>query len=310
MMEIKLLSFDSMGVRSMCTLIETRDARIIIDPGAALGPRRYGLKPHPIEEEHLRVHKRMIEEEAKSADLIIVTHYHYDHFPRPREEIQWLRGKRLLIKNPERMINFSQKMRAKLFLDKLRKIDAKPEVADSRDLRIRRCRIAFSHPVDHGNDSRLGFVLEVMVKDAGEKVIYSSDVEGFVSEDQTKFILKNKPDVLICDGPMTYMLGTRFSEDDLRKSLKNLEKIIAGGFLRDLVIDHHLLRDLEWRNRVESLIELGKKYGVRIRSAAAYMGLRENLLEARRRELYEKFGENSPGSIEKISEGDPLSPRR
>ena len=305
MMEIKLLSFDSMGVRSMCTLIETRDARIIIDPGAALGPRRYGLKPHPIEEEHLRVHKRMIEEEAKSADLIIVTHYHYDHFPRPREEIQWLRGKRLLIKNPERTINFSQRMRAKLFLDKLRKVDAKPEVADSRDLRIRRCRIAFSHPVDHGNDSRLGFVLEVMVEDAGEKVIYSSDVEGFVSEDQTKFILKNKPDVLICDGPMTYMLGTRFSEDDLRKSLKNLEKIIAGGFLRDLVIDHHLLRDLEWRNRVESLIELEKKYGVRIRSAAAYMGLRENLLEARRRELYEKFGENSPGSIEKISEGDP-----
>jgi len=285
-----LLSFDSMGVRSMCTLIEAGDARIIIDPGAALAPRRYGLRPHPIEEEHLRVHKRMIMEEAEASDLIVVTHYHYDHFPRPRENVSWLRGVRILIKDPERMINASQKRRARLFLDELRQVEARTEVADSRELRIGRCRIVFSNPVEHGGDSSLGFVLEVLVEEAGERVVYSSDVEGFVSEDQVEFVLRNRPDVLVCDGPMTYMLGTRFSEADLERSLRNIGRIIAGGFLRDLIIDHHLLRDLDWRSRIEPLSCLAEEHGVRIWTAASYMGLEERLLEARRRELYGGLG--------------------
>ena len=37
-MRVRFLAFDSMGTRSMCTLVEADDARIIIDPGAALGP--------------------------------------------------------------------------------------------------------------------------------------------------------------------------------------------------------------------------------------------------------------------------------
>ena len=293
-MKIRLLSFDSMGVRSMCTLIEAGDARIVIDPGAALGPRRYGLKPHPLEYERLDMFKEIIMEEAGKSDLLVITHYHYDHFPRPRESIEWLRGKRILLKDPCEMINFSQRRRASVFLEKLRKIDVKPEVADSKSIRIGRCRIAFSNPVEHGNDLRLGYVLQVMIEEAGERIIHSSDVEGFVSKSQLKFVKENKPDVLICDGPMTYMLGDRFSEADLRKSLRNLSEIIRGGFLQDLIIDHHLVRDLEWRDRIRPLFDYADKFGVRVFTAAGYMGLEELLLEANRRRLYEEFGE-SPG---------------
>lgn len=289
-MRIRFLAFDSMGTRSMCTLVEAGDARIMIDPGAALGPRRYGLPPHPVERERLREHKRVIEHEASQADLIIITHYHYDHFPRPGEDIGWLRGKRILLKDPEHMINHSQKIRSRIFLEKLRKLDVRVEVADSREVRIGSCRIRFSNPVEHGDDPRLGYVLEVLIDDRGEKLIHSSDVEGFVSEDQADFVLENRPDILVCDGPMTYMLGYRIDERVLESSLQNLLKVIRGGFLQELIIDHHLLRDLDWKIRVKPLMDQADSRGVKVRTAAAYMGLREDLLEANRRRLYEELG--------------------
>jgi len=63
--EVRLLAFDSLGTRSMATVVETGSGRILIDPGAALGPRRYGLPPHPIEKERLREHKELIQEESR-----------------------------------------------------------------------------------------------------------------------------------------------------------------------------------------------------------------------------------------------------
>ena len=48
-MKIKPLAFDSFGARSMCTLVETRDIKIVIDPSVALAPKRYGLPPHEME---------------------------------------------------------------------------------------------------------------------------------------------------------------------------------------------------------------------------------------------------------------------
>ena len=47
------LAAESLGVRSMCTYVETPDLRILIDPGVSLGPR-FGLLPHPKEYEAIR----------------------------------------------------------------------------------------------------------------------------------------------------------------------------------------------------------------------------------------------------------------
>jgi len=47
------LAFDSFGVRSMATFVETDDLKVLIDPGVALAPVRYGLGPHPLEWQRL-----------------------------------------------------------------------------------------------------------------------------------------------------------------------------------------------------------------------------------------------------------------
>ncbi|MHA1862116.1 MAG: MBL fold metallo-hydrolase, partial [Candidatus Ranarchaeia archaeon] len=72
------LAAESMGVRSLCTIIETCDCKLLMDPSAALG-RRFRKMPHPKEYKKLRDAISHILEIASSADIITISHYHYDH---------------------------------------------------------------------------------------------------------------------------------------------------------------------------------------------------------------------------------------
>ena len=41
------LAFDSFGVRSMATFVETDDSKVLIDSGVSLAPLRYRLEATP-----------------------------------------------------------------------------------------------------------------------------------------------------------------------------------------------------------------------------------------------------------------------
>ncbi len=287
-MLIEPLAFDSMGVRSMATFIRTRDLGILIDPGAALGPKRYGLPPHPLEIQTLELLSRRIEKKALESDVIVVTHYHYDHHNLgDRISLDVYRGKILFIKDPNNMINFNQgKRRAPLFLEKIRDLPARIDVAEENSLRVGDTVVKFSKAVTHGADARLGYVVEVYVSDGKTSFLHSSDVEGPVNEEQVEFILEMNPEVLFLDGPMTYMLGYRLSQDHLRRSVKLVERIVDETDVRKIVWDHHLLRDLHFRSKIAGALEHASGRGVKIMTAAEFLGERNHLLEARRRELY------------------------
>ncbi len=287
-MLIEPLAFDSMGVRSMATFVRTKDLKILIDPGAALGPRRYGLPPHPVEIRALELLSKRIEERALEADVIVVTHYHYDHHNLgDRISLDIYRGKLLFIKDPDNMINFSQgKRRAPLFLEKIRGLPTKIDVAEENSLKVGDTVVKFSKAVTHGANSRLGYVVEVYISDGKMSFLHSSDVEGPVNDEQVEFILDMNPEVLFLDGPMTYMLGYRFSQDHLRKAMELVERIVEETDVKKIVWDHHLLRDLDFRSKIADAVEHASGKGVKIVTAAEFLGERNNLLEARRRELY------------------------
>ena len=276
-MKILPLAFDSLGTRSMATFVKT-DIKILIDPSAALGPKRYGLPPHPLEVKRLEKHIKTINRYAKKCDALIVTHYHYDHHNPNEPEI--FKDKIALVKHPEKKINASQKQRAGYFLSLIQpKI---LEFADGNEFIFKDTKIKFSRPVFHGTNSRLGHVLEVCIEYKGEKFLHSSDVEGPGVEEQVKFILEEKPDIVFIDGPMTYMLGYRYSFKSYEQSIENLKKI--AEICEILVIDHHMLRDLQWRERVKQVEKIKH-----VMSAAEFAGKKEELLEARRKELYEIY---------------------
>src|SRR5438445_13783108 len=72
------LAFERLGVRSMCTLVQTKDVTILLDAGVALGPR-FRLMPHTREFRARDEARKRIEEAADRAKIVAVSHYHHDH---------------------------------------------------------------------------------------------------------------------------------------------------------------------------------------------------------------------------------------
>src|SRR2546428_10737674 len=78
-MKITPLAADSLGARSMATFVTTPDVAILIDPGVRLGPYRYDLPPHELEEDRRRDLLRGVRGAAEKAAIPPVSHYHSGH---------------------------------------------------------------------------------------------------------------------------------------------------------------------------------------------------------------------------------------
>ena len=286
-MNIRFIASDSMGVRSMATIVETSALKIFIDPSAALGPSRYGLPPSAKENEALMQSIGRIIDEAINTDIMVISHYHFDHYDPDRDIF---RNKTLLLKNPEVNINKSQSVRASSFLDILQErysmkhaddIDKNGFIyADGKTFKHGKTIIDISEAVPHGPDnSRLGYVVMTRIKEE-KTFIHTSDIQGPVSEKTADIIIDWKPDVLYIDGPPTLFLGWKFSMRNLEKAVGNLKRIIdeTGA---EVIMDHHSHRVKNYTKYYKKLYDSGL-----IKTAAEYMGMENRFLEAWRKDNY------------------------
>jgi len=284
-MKITPLAADSMGNRSMATFVETKDCKVLIDPGANVGEFRYGLKPHPLEYWSLEKHRERIKLFAQSADIIVITHYHFDHFMPDVPDIY--REKILLLKNPNQKINTSQRKRAFEFLKNTKSLSREVSYVDGRTFSFGKTRIVFSPPFVHGADEKLGFVIQVVLQEGEESFLHSSDIQGPCRNGPVDFIIGQNPRLLYLDGPLTYLQGDTDLMESLEKTIQKMQTILEKTDVERVIIDHHLLRDIQWRDRIKPLFTFASSKGILIQTAAEYRGEENNLLEARRQQLYE-----------------------
>lgn len=284
-MKVKPIAFDSLGVRSAATLVEVGGFRIFIDPGVSYAPRRYGLPPHPLELRAVDELSGNVIREAEKSDVIIITHYHYDHYF-PDED--FYRDKLVLVKHPTRNINFSQKKRAYYFLNYNEEVKkARVEYADGMTFNVGEVNLKFSPPIPHGREgSRLGFVLMVSIEHEGRKLLHTSDSQGPMSRAGLEFVLSENPDMTIICGPPTYMEGYKVSRDNVREAIYNMVRIVENVKGEIFIVDHHTLRDLKYKERLREVFEAASRHGKKVVTAAEYLGLKPRQLEARRRELW------------------------
>ena len=283
---LKILAADSMGVRSMATVVEVGGVKIAIDPGVSYAPRRYGLPPHPRELKRLEEKKNLIYQELLDTDIIVITHYHYDHYLYHDEEAEYYEGKILFIKDPRNNINVSQRIRAHRLLKKMgvENLAKELHILDNRSYEIDKgFHIIGSPPVPHGAEgSKLGYVDMVMIECCDERIVHASDVQGPISKQALKILEEWEPTLLFISGPPTYFAGFKVDEKIVQEGMLNLVTIARR--VEVLIADHHFARDLQYPRYLEDL----RSINTRAMSAAEFMGAPIELLEAQRKELWEK----------------------
>ncbi len=290
-MKITPLAFESLGVRSMATFIET-DQKILVDPGTSLGPKRFGLPPWKTEFDALHETRASIQKYARSADIITISHYHHDHFtpyslgryldssPRYAEEIY--QNKKMFIKNPESNINKNQEGRARKLLKNLKHINRDINFSDGNSFQVRDTQINFSNALPHGSHrSKLGFLVATTIRFKDETVMHASDVQGPIYDETKDYILQENPDILILSGPPLYLFGFALSKEDIKNARANLTDLCRE--IPQVVVDHHLLRDLSGLDFIKSVQKETKN---KVLTASELIGKKPNLLEARRKEFY------------------------
>ena len=80
-MQVEIIGTESLGVRGLCCVVKTKDRKVVIDPGVALGFRRHGLMPHPVQVIASERTKTLIERALEDATDVVISHYHGEHIP-------------------------------------------------------------------------------------------------------------------------------------------------------------------------------------------------------------------------------------
>jgi predicted metallo-beta-lactamase superfamily hydrolase len=296
------LAAESLGVRSMCTYVETPDVKMLLDAGVSLCPNRFGLPPHPKEFKAIDESRRKIAEAAEKAEIVTLSHYHFDHHTPSYED--WLcnwtardetarqiyEGKTVLIKNPKEKINYSQRRRGWMFQKTGGKYAEKLEVADGKTFFFGDTKISFSEPVFHGpENSALGWVLMIAIEYQNEKFMFAPDVQGPMSAHTLEIILEEEPQLIMIGGPPLYLANFRVDEEYIQAGLRNLEKVVES--VPCVIVEHHILRDENWREKTKDVFSKVCEDECKVLTAAEFLGEENSFLEALRKRL---FVENSP----------------
>ncbi len=281
-MEIEYIAFDSFGIKSSCIRVVSEGISIVVDPGIATETDSF---PLPFAERVLLKQKYFlkIKKACKKSDVVIITHYHWDHVV-PKASLY--KNKILLIKDPKMNINKSQRERAQGFLKMVKPVAKEIKIADNREFKFGETKINFSKPLWHGRiGTKLGKVLMVTIIDKEKRVVFTSDIDGPYIPKYTDLIIKEKPDILIIDAFPSYLLGFIASFENLKRAIKNTIKILENTNASLYLIEHHLLRDYRYKEVYYEVYKKARELGKNVMTAAELAGKKPAVLAG-----YKKYG--------------------
>ena len=282
-MRIKILGTESLGVRGLSCVVETKDRKIVIDPGVALGYQRHKLLPHPFQVAVGERVRQEIKSALKDSTDIVISHFHGDHIPLPHANPYQLAAQEVasLFKRPRLWCkdshNLSSAM-AKRCRDLSEVLSRALTNAEGQNHGL----LSFSHPVPHGESNKgLGKVMMTRIQDEERIFVHASDIQLLDVFPITQ-ILDWKPDIVLASGPPIYL---QYLSSTKRKNARHNATRLAQG-VNTLILDHHLLRCEEGYRFLEDISSMTDH---RVICAADFMGCRRLPLEAWRRRLYREM---------------------
>ncbi len=296
-MQVKPIQSESLGTRSLATLVVTPDIKILLDPGTALGIR-FGLLPHPIEYDLMRkTTEELCYELASKIDAIFISHYHKDHYISSFSNYTFhfhsleltealYTDKIIYAKHPRVDVNYSQKKRG-VFFEKLVSNLAKQLIwCDGLQFVFNDTIIHFSPAVWHGTkDTPLGFVVQCCISYHNKRFVFGSDYQC-LNQLAIAWTLTQRPDLLLVGGPPLYLKDWKITQETLDIAKKNLFQLVKQ--VPRVLVDHHLLRSLEWSDWLQEIVVAAERENHVCGCIASYRNIPPNLLEAQRETLYKQ----------------------
>lgn len=270
-------------MRSLCTVVETGDRSIVIDPGLSLGSLRFGLKPHPFQVAIGAQIRRGIIAELRTSTDIVISHFDGDHTPTVepnqyqiavKDVVDDFRRCRLWIKGPQR----SSDQQLRRWMDLEDAIDREIPGMDGKS----DGPFSFSRPVPHGQQDPYGrSVMMTRIVEGRFSFVHASDTQ-LLDTTAIEAIVAWQPDVVLVSGPPLYRFDAGVADPAWQKAADNAVAIsrVAGT----TIVDHHLLRSemgLAW------IEDVRRRSVGRVICAADFMNRGPLLLEAWRGQLYE-----------------------
>ena len=117
--------------------------------------------------------------------------------------------------------------------------------------------------------------------------LFGSDAQSLADPEALKWVLEKNPEFMILDGYPTIFVGWRMSQKAFEASLENLKRAVEETQAETILLEHHILRDLNYKEKMEAVFKAAERKGKRLLSAAEFLGLENFFLEAWRRELSE-----------------------
>ena len=134
--------------------------------------------------------------------------------------------------------------------------------------------IWFPGTLFHGIEyAKTGWVEPVVIKRDDKVVLFSSDIMGPNIEDYAQWIINGNPNVIILDGPSTYLLGYMFNQINLDRCIENASRIVRETDFDIMIYDHHLLRERNYRKHMGNFYDTVFKEGKIVLTAAEWFDL-------------------------------------
>jgi len=281
-LDIEILGTESLGVRGLCCFVQTKNRKILIDPGISLGYIRHKLLPHPLQiAVDEKIQKKIIKRWRESTDIVI-SHFHGDHIPLTDANPYQLNLKKIPKLNRNVKIwtknsnHFSpiEKERAKSLASILNKSLISAEGKEEGIM-------SFSKAMPHGEEND-NLETVMMTKIGEDKVfVHASDIQ-LLNDASIAQILSWQPDIALVGGPPIYL--HKLSESQVKKACYNAKELSQK--INTLILDHHLMRSY---NGVKWLKALSSATGKKVICGADFMKKPRMFLEANREDLYKKM---------------------
>src|SRR5207247_11434688 len=117
-------------------------------------------------------HSQEIRKAPTKADVLNVSHYHYDHHNPAAPSIY--RNKLAFLKDGKFHINRSQRERAGAFVRKLKTYPKEVHVADGNQIDLGGTELLFSPAVPHGYSDELGYVVMARTSHGNEVFVHTA----------------------------------------------------------------------------------------------------------------------------------------